>query len=44
MYENGNAKIIPSILSNNPPCPGIIVPVSLIFDNLLKKEIIISPI
>ena len=44
MYENGNAKIIPSILSNKPPCPGIILPVSLIFEILLKYEITISPI
>ena len=34
---------MPSILSNKPPCPGIIIPVSLIFDALLKDEIKISP-
>ena len=39
----GKAKIIPSILSNNPPWPGIMLPVSLIFDNLLKYETRISP-
>ena len=43
MYENGTAKIIPSILSNNPPWPGNIFPVSLIFAKRLKKEIIKSP-
>ena len=43
MYEKGNAKIIPSILSSKPPWPGIIFPVSFIFDNLLNNEIIISP-
>ena len=42
-YANGNAKIIPSTLSKRPPWPGIILPVSLIFDNLLKYEIMISP-
>ena len=35
---------MPSTLSSKPPCPGIILPVSLILDNLLKYEIIISPI
>ena len=25
-YANGNANNIPSILSNMPPCPGIIFP------------------
>ena len=35
--------MIPSILSSNPPWPGIILPVSLIFDNLLKYETRISP-
>ena len=34
---------IPSILSSIPPCPGIKFPVSLIFDNLLKYEIAMSP-
>ena len=42
-YENGKANIIPSILSKSPPWPGIISPVSLILDNLLKYETIISP-
>ena len=35
-YAIGNAKIMPSILSKRPPWPGIILPVSLIFDDLLK--------
>ena len=36
IYENGKAKINPSALSNNPPCPGIILPVSFIFESRLK--------
>ena len=43
MNAYGKAKIIPSILSNIPPCPGIILPVFFIFDFLLKNEINISP-
>ena len=39
----GIAKIIPSILSNIPPCPGISFPVSLILAFLLKKEMNKSP-
>ena len=35
-YVVGNANIIPSILSSSPPWPGIIFPVFLILDNLLK--------
>ena len=35
---------MPSILSKIPPCPGKIVPVSLIMAFLLKNEIIKSPI
>ena len=38
------AKIIPSNLSNNPPCPGIIFPVSFIFESRLKYETVKSPI
>ena len=34
---------MPSVLSNNPPWPGMIVPVFFIFDFLLKYEIIKSP-
>ena len=44
MYENGIAKIIPSILSSKPPWPGNILPVSLIFAKRLKYEIVKSPI
>ena len=36
IYEKGNANIIPSILSSNPPCPGIRLPEFFILDNLLK--------
>ena len=36
-------KIIPSILSSNPPCPGMIFPVFLILEDLLKYDIIKSP-
>ena len=43
-YTKGKTKIIPSILSNNPPCPGMILPVFLIFEDLLKYDIIKSPI
>ena len=39
----GIAKIIPSILSSIPPCPGKIFPVSLTLASLLKYEIIKSP-
>ena len=39
----GIAKITPSILSSIPPCPGKIFPVSFIFANRLKYEIIKSP-
>ena len=42
-YEKGNAKIMPSILSNKPPWPGINLPVSLILESLLKYEITRSP-
>ena len=42
-YEKGNAKIIPSILSNKPPWPGINLPVFLILESLLKYEITRSP-
>ena len=41
--EKGKAKSIPSIRSKIPPCPGIIFPVFLIFETLLKYEIVISP-
>ena len=44
MYANGMAKRIPSILSNKPPWPGNIFPVSLIFANRLKYETVKSPI
>ena len=33
----------PSILSKIPPCPGNIFPVSLIFSNLFKYDITMSP-
>ena len=36
LLENGKAKINPSALSNNPPCPGMILPVSFIFEKFLK--------
>ena len=38
---NTNIKL--SIRSKMPPWPGKIFPVSLIFSNLLKKEIVKSP-
>jgi len=40
---NGIANIIPSTLSKTPPWPGNILPVSLIFAFLLKKETNRSP-
>ena len=40
---SGKANRIPSILSNIPPCPGKIDPVSFILAFLLKKEITKSP-
>ena len=43
MYKVGTAKIIPSILSSKPPCPGIKLLVFLIPASLLKYETIISP-
>ena len=43
MWTIGIVKIIPSILSSNPPCPGKILPVFLTLFNLLKYEIIKSP-
>ena len=43
MKKEGIANKIPSILSNNPPWPGKIDPVSLILAFLLKKEINKSP-
>ena len=43
MYANGIAKTMPSILSNKPPWPGNIFPVSLIFDMRLKYETTKSP-
>ena len=40
---SGKTKIKPSILSNNPPCPGSKDPVSLTLAFLLKKDINKSP-
>ena len=40
---DGIAKIKPSNLSNKPPCPGKIEPVSLIFAFLLMKDTKKSP-
>ena len=40
----GNPSIIPSILSSKPPCPGNILPVSFIFDFLLRYENNKSPV
>ena len=37
-------NIKPSIRSKIPPCPGKIFPISLTFSNLLKNEIVKSPI
>ena len=37
-------KINPSILSRTPPCPGNILPVSLILNFLFQYDTIISPI
>ena len=42
-FEAGTPNIIPSILSNIPPCPGRKLPVSFTFANLFKYEINKSP-
>ena len=43
MTPKGIANIIPSNLSNKPPCPGKILPVSLIFAFLFSRDINKSP-
>ena len=42
--DNGNENNQLSILSKTPPCPGKSLPVSLIFNFLLKKDTYKSPI
>ena len=42
-YINGAAKIILSSLSSNPPCPGIIIPLSLTLACRLNFDSIKSP-
>ena len=44
MFATITENIKLSILSNIPPCPGRIFPVSFIFSNLLKYETVRSPI
>ena len=43
MYARIATNINPSIRSNMPPCPGNILPVSLIFSFLFKYETLRSP-